>query len=117
MQILKPAEADKEFFRALVPERADVTIKPMFGNLGAFVNGNMFMGLFGVDVGIKLAESDREKLLAINGAGPFGPEERPMSGYVSLPQTWRATPKKAEVWIAKAVEHVAALPAKKAKKA
>jgi len=27
----------------------------MFGNLGAFVNGNMFMGLFGADVGVKLS--------------------------------------------------------------
>ena len=31
----------------------------MFGNLGAFVNGNMFMGLFGADIGVKLAEGDQ----------------------------------------------------------
>ncbi len=30
----------------------------MFGNLGAFVNGNMFMGLFGADIGLKLAPAD-----------------------------------------------------------
>ena len=32
----------------------------MFGNLGAFVNGNMFMGLFGSQVGVKLAETDQQ---------------------------------------------------------
>jgi hypothetical protein len=33
----------------------DINIKPMFGNLGAFVNGNMFMGLFGSDIGVELS--------------------------------------------------------------
>ena len=36
----------------------------MCGNLGAFLNGNMFMGLFGSDVGIKLPEDDQQRLLA-----------------------------------------------------
>ena len=35
MQIPKPSEDDKEFFRSLVPAEPDVEIKPMFGNLGA----------------------------------------------------------------------------------
>ena len=34
----------RERFAALVPDAPRVEIKPMFGNLGAFVNGNMFMG-------------------------------------------------------------------------
>jgi hypothetical protein len=33
----------------------------MFGNLGAFVNGNMFMGLFGYDVGRQTRRTDQEK--------------------------------------------------------
>ena len=53
----KPTDADLERFRALVPDGAGVEVKPMFGHLGAFVNGNMFMGLFGSDVGLKLAET------------------------------------------------------------
>src|SRR5438132_3264133 len=106
MQIPKPSEADKEFFRSLVPDDPRVEIKPMFGNLGGFVNGNMFMGLFGADVGIKLADADRGKLLAENGAGPFGPTERPMAGYVSIPPAWKSQPAKAEAWIAKSLEHV-----------
>ena len=64
MQIPKPGEDDKEFFRSILPEDPEVEVKPMFGNLGAFVNGNMFMGLFGSDVGIKLPEDDQQQLLA-----------------------------------------------------
>jgi hypothetical protein len=51
MQIPKPGEADKQFFLGLIPDDPAVEVKPMFGNLGAFVNGNMFAGLFGPAVG------------------------------------------------------------------
>ena len=47
MEIPKPTEADKEYFRSVLPEDPEVEVKPMFGNLGAFVHGNMFAGLLG----------------------------------------------------------------------
>jgi TfoX/Sxy family transcriptional regulator of competence genes len=84
----------------------------MFGNLGGFVNGNMFMGLFGADIGVKLADSDRDRLEAEDGTGPFGPQERPMAGYTMLPASWRTTPKKAKSWIAKSLDQTGALPPK-----
>ena len=87
----------------------------MFGNLGAFVNGNMVMGLFGADVGVKLEPVAAEALLAVEGAGPFGPEERPMGGYVTLPAAWRSAPKRAKPWVAKSFDHIAALPPKRKK--
>src|SRR5438309_2503706 len=107
MQIPKPTEDDKEYFRSLVPADPRVEIKPMFGNLGAFVNGNMFMGLFGSDVGVKLADADLAKLLKQPGAGPFGPAERPMGGYATLPPSFTAA--KARPWVTKAFDHVGAL--------
>ena len=110
MKVPKPTDADRERFRSLVPDLAGVEIKPMFGNLGAFVNRNMFMGLFGSDIGVKLPDADRQQLLAEPGTGPFGPEERPMSGYVALPADWPAA--KAERWIQSAHRAAAALPAK-----
>lgn len=113
MEMPKPSEEDKEAFRALVPDDPRVAIKPMFGNLAAFVNDNMFMGLFGSDIGVKLGEDDRAKLLAEEGAGPFGPEERPMGGYATLPQSWRSSPRQAEMWVARSLEFVASLPPKK----
>ena len=111
MQIPKPSEADKALFRSIVPEDPRVEVKPMFGNLGAFVNGNMFMGLFGSDIGVKLSDADAATLLGMDGAGPFGPTERPMGGYVSLPALVKDTPE-ATGWVARALEHVGAMPAK-----
>ena len=116
MQMPKPTEADKDRFRSLVPDDARVDVKPMFGNLGAFVNGNMFMGLFGADIGLKLAPADAADLLAVEGAGPFGPAERPMGGYVTLPASLVGTPD-ADPWVKRALEHVGRLPPKQATKA
>jgi TfoX/Sxy family transcriptional regulator of competence genes len=76
----------------LIPDDPAVGIKQMFGNLGAFVHGNMFAGLFGPAVGVRLDDAARAELAAIDGSGPFVPAERPMGGYTSLPEAWRATP-------------------------
>jgi TfoX/Sxy family transcriptional regulator of competence genes len=113
MKMPKPTEEDRARFERLVPEAPGVAVKPMFGNLGAFVNGNMFMGLFGSDVGLKLPPDGQAELLAEPGAGPFGPAERPMGGYATIPASW--TPDEAGPWIERSLAFVAALPAKKAK--
>jgi hypothetical protein len=110
----KPTEADRARFESLVPAAPGVEVKPMFGNLGAFVNGTMFMGLFGSDVGVKVPPAEHAALLAEPGAGPFGPAERPMGGYVTIPDTWTADD--AQPWIQKSIAYVAALPPKKPKK-
>ncbi len=112
MEMPKPSEADKEFFRSLVPDDPRVEVKPMFGNLAAFVNGNMFMGLFGPDIGLKLDGGPRLELLAQPGAGPFGPPERPMGGYVTAPAAWRGNLAEFRRWVAQSLEQVAALPPK-----
>jgi TfoX/Sxy family transcriptional regulator of competence genes len=109
MKIPKPTDEDRARFQALVPSDPRVEVRPMFGNLGAFVNGNMFMGLFGPDIGVKLPPDDLRKLTDAGG-GPFGPAERPMGGYVALPSSM--TPAQARPVVAKALAHVAAMPAK-----
>jgi TfoX/Sxy family transcriptional regulator of competence genes len=111
MQIPKPTEDDVARFRALVPDDPRVEVKPMFGNLGAFVNGNMFMGLFGSDIGVKLTAADAERLATIDGAGPFGPAERPMGGYVTLPAAMTGAADAGQ-WVELALDHVGALPPK-----
>jgi TfoX/Sxy family transcriptional regulator of competence genes len=110
MKIPKPSDADRARFQSLVPDDDRVEVKPMFGNLGAFVNGNMFMGLFGPDVGVKLADADQQQLVEAGG-GSFGPEERPMAGYVTVPPALAAP--QAQRWVARSLEYVAGLPQKK----
>jgi len=111
VQIPKPTAADLERFRSIVPADPRVEVKPMFGNLSAFVNGNMFMGLFGSDIGIKLDPAGLDELHAIEGAGPFGPSERPMGGYVTLPPSLVGTATGAR-WVERSLDHVGALPPK-----
>jgi hypothetical protein len=111
MQIPKPTDDDKAYFRSVVPDDLRVEVKPMFGNLGAFINGNMFMGLFGSDIGVRLSPADAAALMAIDGAGPFGPSERPMGDYVSLPPAMRGTAD-TEAWVVRAFDHAAAMPPK-----
>src|SRR5215469_14909308 len=115
MQIPKASDEDKLYFRSLIPDRPDVEIKPMFGNLGAFVNGNMFAGLFGSAVGVRLDQAGLDELAAIDGTGPFGPAERPMGGYASLPRIWRESPDLAAGWIERALSHTGSMPPKVAK--
>jgi hypothetical protein len=115
MKMPKPSAADRGRFSELVPDADGVEIKPMFGNLGAFVNGNMFMGLFGSDIGIKLPPGPRQALLATPGTGPFGPSERPMGGYVTIPAGWGVA--EAQPWIEQSLASIAALPPKKTKAA
>src|SRR2546421_306292 len=112
--VFKSGEAGKEFFRSILPGAPEVEVKPMFGNLGAFVPGNMFAGLFGSSVGVRLAEPDAAVLSVGDGSGPFGPAERPMGGYLSLPSGM--DPDLAAQWVEKARVHVGSLPPK-AKKA
>jgi TfoX/Sxy family transcriptional regulator of competence genes len=111
----KATDAEKAGFRSLIApiaaETAAVEIKPMFGQLGAFVNGNMFAGLFGSAVGVKLAPDDAAELAAAGG-GPFGPAERPMGGYLSIPAGADSA-----LWTARAAAYVSALPPKPQKKA
>ncbi len=112
MEIPKPSEADKDYFRSVLPDDAAVEVKPMFGNLGAFVHGNMFAGLFGPAVGVRLDDTARGELEGIAGSGPFGPAERPMGGYTSLPGAWRSKPEVAAQWVERALAHVSTLPPK-----
>lgn len=115
MEMPKPTDADLARFRSLVPDDPRVEIKPMFGQLAAFVNGNMFMGLFGSDVGVKLPDVDRAELMTQTGAGPFGPAERPMGGYVALPTAWLDSTVEAAAWTGRALDHVATMPPKQPK--
>src|SRR5215207_11107560 len=113
MEMPKPSEEDKERFRAAMPNHPEVVVKPMFGNLGAFVNGNMFAGLFGPTIGVRLSEDDRAELEAAERTVPFGPAERPMGGYVGLPEVWNeegdGDAARARAWVTKAFEYVAGL--------
>ncbi len=116
MKIPRPDEDAKEFFKSILPKDRDVTIRPMFGNLSGFVNGNMFTGLLGNDLFLRLSGKDREELLKVKEASLFEPiKGRPMKEYVVIPSTWREQPALINAWVLRSLEWAKKLPEKKQK--
>jgi TfoX/Sxy family transcriptional regulator of competence genes len=116
MKMPKPSEAARAAFAELVPDEPAVTMKPMFGQLSAFVNGKMFCGLFGDDLVVRLPE---EEIAAVkkHGGRDFEPMAgHKMGGYVMLPGGWRAKPAPARTLVQRALVVTRAMPAKTAKK-
>ena len=112
----KPTQETKDFFASIVPDHPAVAIRPMFGQLSAFVNGNMFMGVFGEDVLVRLPEEDRETVIAAGGSVFEPMAGRPMREYVVLPEAWRDDVPRIEEWAARALDHAEELPPKQPKK-
>ncbi len=113
MKIPRPDEDAKEFFRSILPKDPQVTIRPMFGNLSGFVNGNMFMGLLGNDLFLRLSEKEREELLKVKGASVFEPiKGRPMKEYVVIPKAWRDQQGLLNAWVSRSLEWAKKLPEK-----
>src|SRR6266849_176130 len=90
MNMPKPTEEAKAAFAKLVPDEPAVTLKPMFGQLSAFVNGNMFCGIYGEELMVRLPEAE---IAAVKkrGGRDFEPVAgHKMGGYVVVPGDWRA---------------------------
>lgn len=61
--------------------------RKMFGYPAAFVNGNMFAGLFQDEMFLRLADDDRAAIRKEFGTKLFEPiPGRPMRGYVEMPR-------------------------------
>jgi TfoX/Sxy family transcriptional regulator of competence genes len=114
MKIPRPDEASKEFFRSILPDDIRLTIRPMFGNIAGFVNGNMFTGLYGNDLFVRLSEEDCQELLKNKGTSVFEPMEgRPMKGYILIPRTWRNQPGVIRSWVSRSLDWTSKLPQKR----
>ncbi|HUY73707.1 MAG TPA: TfoX/Sxy family protein [Candidatus Dormibacteraeota bacterium] len=117
MKLPRPSEEAKAAFAKLVPDGPGVTLKPMFGQLSAFVNGNMFCGLFGEDLVVRLPEPEIAKVKQ-QGGRDFEPVAgHRMGGYVMVPGDWQARPAPASTLIKHALALTVAMPAKAPKKA
>ena len=105
-----------ELFAAAVPADAPgVQRRQMFGYPAAFVNGNMFMGVHGADIVLRLDEAGREELGGLGGRGFEPMPGRPMRGWVVVPADVRDDPAALAEWVDRALAFAAALPPKAAK--
>ncbi|MFI5282830.1 MAG: TfoX/Sxy family protein [Candidatus Dormibacterales bacterium] len=116
MKMPKPSEEAKAAFSKLVPDEPAVTLRPMFGNLSAFVNGNMFCGLFGDDLFVRLPGPELEAVKK-RGGRDFEPVAgHKMSGYVMVSDGWRSKSGPAVTLIKRALAVTREMPAKGPKK-
>ncbi len=112
----KPSEQAKAAFTKLVPGEPAVTMRPMFGNLAAFVNGNMFAGLFGEDLFVRMPDEQSAPIRKLGGRDFEPMPGHAMKGYVLVPKTWRVKPDPVKKWIAASLELTRKLPAKSSAK-
>jgi len=117
MKMPKSSEEAKAAFTQLVPDGPAITLKPMFGNLAGFVNGNMFAGLFGEDLFVRLPD-DEAAAVQRDGGRDFEPMPgHAMKGYVLVPGDWRLRPEGVAPLVKRALELTSRMPAKAPRKA
>ena len=117
MTMPKPSEQAKAAFQKLVPPDPAVTTRPMFGNLAGFVNGNMFCGLFGEDLFVRVSDDDQGRVRKQGGKAFEPMAGRAMTGYVVVPAGWQKKPDATRTWIITALAWSRKLPAKAPKTA
>lgn len=104
-------------FHAVLPKDARVEPRKMFGFDCAFVNGQMFTGLFEDRMMVRLGDDERARLMALPGASAFEPMPgRPMREYATIPAALTAAPAKLRPWVERAFAYASALPPKRAKR-
>ena len=114
MKVPRADEKSKEFFRAVLPKDPRITVRPMFGNVSGFVNGNMFAGVFGDDLFVRLSEEKHDELLGYKGARLLEPMKgRPMRDYVVLPRAWLNQADTVRGWVALSFNWTSSLHPKK----
>jgi TfoX/Sxy family transcriptional regulator of competence genes len=111
----KSTDAAQAAFRPLVPVDERVTVRPMFGSVAAFANGNMFMGLVKDELYVRLDEPERNELGAAGGRPLEVMPGRPMREYVTLPG-WRQRPDDVRAWAQRALDYTLKLPPKQPSK-
>ena len=104
----------RDAFRPLVPDDERVTVRPMFGSIAAFVNGNMFMGLVKDELYVRLDEAQRGELRAAGGRALEVMPGRPMKEYVTLPD-WQTRTDDVRAWAQRSLDYALTLAPKQKK--
>ena len=96
----------------------DCERRKMFGQPAYFVNSNMFAGIFGDEMFIRLSESDREKNFSeYDESALFEPlKGRPMREYVVVPESLYMEDEEFSAWIEAAWSYANSIPPKKKKR-
>ena len=97
-------------FSELTPTGPGITVKKVFGQPAAFINGNMFFGVFGPNLFLRLSAEQREEASRSFRAQPFEPMKgRPMTEYICLPTGILGDKALARTWVERGLAHASAL--------
>jgi TfoX/Sxy family transcriptional regulator of competence genes len=103
-----------DLFNQAVPAGPNIQVKKMFGYPCAFVNGNLFTGLFKQSMIFRLSPSDLAAFLDQPGTSLFEPMPgHKMKGYGVLRNPFDAGDEEVSNWMKCALQFGARLPAKK----
>lgn len=117
MGFAKADPATRELLDQLVAAVDGAEVKKMFGNAAGFVGGNMFSGIFGKQLFVRLPAEERDELLTLKGASRFDPMGgRPMKEYIVLPAAWHNDLSKLASWFDRSATWTRTLPPKKKQK-
>lgn len=96
----------QDVLRAAAPPDLDLTFRPMFGGILAYVDGKPFASLFDGGLGLKLAGADHAAFSALPGAKPlqYEPNSPPSKSYVVAPEAMLADPTALRPWIVRGAE-------------
>jgi TfoX/Sxy family transcriptional regulator of competence genes len=90
--------------------------RQMFGCPAYYINGNMFTGVYGRQLFLRLPPDLRAELQETLGAQPFAPMPgRPMKEYIALPETVVSDRDLLDEWMRRSVEFASSLPPKEPK--
>ena len=106
-----------EKFESAMKDFPAATPRKMFGYPSAFINGNMFAGLFQEEMFLRLSDEDRAAIRSEYGTSLFEPiPGRPMRGYVLVPRYVLNSPQLLKTWLAKGMAYASSLPPKAKRK-
>lgn len=112
----KPTPKAIALFDSAFPADERAERKQMFGMPAAFVNGNMFYGVFTNGVVLRVGEARRDELSAHDGIAPFEPMPgRPWKEYVLVDADHWTAGEDLGAWVTEALELTAAMPPKEKK--
>ena len=100
-------------FAAAVADLPGAEPRKMFGFPAAFVDGNLFTGLFEDRWFVRLSDEDRVALQGEGGQSFEPMPGRPMKAYVELPAAVLADEPARDDWLRRSLEYAAALPPKR----
>ena len=99
-------KALQSVMQAAAPPDMELTFRPMFGGILAYVDGKPLASLFDGGLGLKLAGADHAEFSALPGAKPlqYEPNSPPSKSYVVVPDAMLEDPASLRAWIVRGAE-------------